>query len=720
MPTFFPSSRSFILPGRLLLAGLSGAVLVWAVTAPALRGADGFPSGRVILPLAVGLSLLVIAATAAGRWQAVGGWFALAVAGQAAALQLIDAGPSLRYQHYSAQFLTAAPAAGSILLLQTGLVAAGLYRHRRALLAWLTRALRPWQIAGLGLLTAATAAALSPPVSRYAVETGFAVLVQVINLGNVVLLGRAWPRQSLPVLERLTRRVLESGSPGPARLDRLTLLAAGWVTTVSALFSALVYQRIPHIPDEVLYYFQARYLAAGRLTVPAPPVPEAFSFYLLPDRAAQWYSIFPPGWPAVLAAGMWAGLPWLVNPLLAGVNILLASLLLQTLYSRRTARMAVLLLAGSPWFVLMGMNFMAHTLTLTGFLAAALGLAWARQTGQTRWAWAAGLFAGLVGLIRPLDGVVVAGLLGLWAVGVGTRRLKWSALAGFAVAGMAVGGVMMVYNRAITGHALQMPLATYYRDYFGPGANALGFGPDRGLGWGLDAFPGHSPLEAVINGLLNLFSINVELHGWATGSLGLAGLALLTGAVRRRDGWWLALAAAVPAVYSLYWFNGGPDFGARYWYLTILPLTLLTVRGLDALAARLGNEQARLLPTIALLVVMAAGIYLPWRGLDKYYHFRGMQAGIEALDREYGFGRSLVLVRGDARSDYQAAWIYNPLDPHAGGPIYAWDRGAAVRAALAAAYPDRPVWVIDGPSLTGKGFAVRAGPLPPSTALAKP
>ena len=39
--------------------------------------------------------------------------------------------------------------------------------------------------------------------------------------------------------------------------------------------------------------------------------------------------------------------------------------------------------------------------------------------------------AGMVSLIRPLDGVIVAGLLGLWAIGIGGKRLKVSSIAAF-------------------------------------------------------------------------------------------------------------------------------------------------------------------------------------------------------------------------------------------------------------------------------------------------
>ena len=103
--------------------------------------------------------------------------------------------------------------------------------------------------------------------------------------------------------------------------------------------------------------------------------------------------------------------------------------------------------------------------------------------------------------------------------------------------------------------------------------------------------------------------------------------------------------------------------------------------------------------------------YFPWRAIDKYHHYLRMRPDIRYLAKEYGFGRSLVLIRGNSHPDYASAWIYNPLDLHADAPVYAWDRNPEVRAQVLKAYPDRPVWLVNGPSITHRGFKVVGGPL---------
>jgi hypothetical protein len=87
-----------------------------------------------------------------------------------------------------------------------------------------------------------------------------------------------------------------------------------------------------------------------------------------------------------------------------------------------------------------------------------------------------------------------------------------------------------------------------------------------------------------------------------------------------------------------------------------------------------------------------------------------MRPDIGQLEREYRFGKSLVLIHGNY-PDYQSAWVFNPLNPKAGAPIYAWDKSLDIRTQLLNAYPDRPIWIIHGPSVTKANYKVIKGPL---------
>jgi hypothetical protein len=478
------------------------------------------------------------------------------------------------------------------------------------------------------------------------------------------------------------------------------------------------------VPDEVLYLFQARYMAQFKLTVPAGPVPGAFSFYMLPYRSDQWYSIFPPGWSTLLSLGVKAGIPWLVNPILAGANILLSYKLVHQLYSRRTARWTVFLLCVSPWYIFMGMNFMSHTLALTLGLASVVALFHSREKSSQWYALLSGALVGALSLVRPYDALIVGFLLIIWEIGFAGNSVNFASIFLFVAGIFLISVLILPYNYGVKGSALEFPLQSYYANYYGPKANALGFGPERGLGWPLDAFPGHAPLEALLNAGLNLFSINIELFGWSVGSILLLTIFLVSGGYRSSDWLMMAAIASVIGFYSLYWFSGGPDFGARYWYLIIVPLVVLSVRGLDVILSKLTSNGSprRYSGTRVLSAVLAASIftvinYFPWRAVDKYYHYLDMRPDVLALDEEYEFGKSIVLVQGSSHPDYASAWAYNPLDYSAPVPIYAWDENAETRAMVLSSYADRSVWILQGPSLSGKGYEVVAGPISLQEAL---
>jgi uncharacterized membrane protein YhaH (DUF805 family) len=287
---------------------------------------------------------------------------------------------------------------------------------------------------------------------------------------------------------------------------------------------------------------------------------------------------------------------------------------------------------------------------------------------------------------------------------------------------MVTGAAVLPYNAAVAGEPTTFPLMAYTDALYGKDVNALGFGANRGLGWpGLDPFPGHGLIDVFVNANLNGYQVNVELLGWSVGSLLIIALLIFSGRLTRADWWMLAPIGLIVGLHSLYWFSGGPDFGARYWYLIIVPCIALAARGIVVVSAMSAGPRDRegvraSLGAMALCLI-AISVFVPWRAVDKYYHYRRMEPGVERLAREHEFGSSLVLVRGRRHPDYASAATYNPLDLRAPEPIYAWDRGPEARAEVLRAYPDRQVWIVGGPTVTGRGFQVLAGPLSPDAAL---
>jgi hypothetical protein len=639
---------------------------------------------------------------------------------------MLDVGPLIHYQHYRppAELLEGQALAPVVILgLQTLLVVWACVRSRSTIYKLLRRSRVKWRLLAAIVLVALISAPVSRHVARFLVELPLAAFIQLVQVATVAMMAAAWP-SDVPVSIRRWRlgALVAERAMGDAeerRVDPVSLFGAVWVVVVASVLAIFSYQSHPHVPDEVAYFMQARHLSHGALSTPSPPSPEGFGMYLMQFETDRWYGVMPPAFPALLGIGLLAGLPWLVNPLLGGLNVILVGLLVKELYGRRTSRLVLLLLCTSPWFIFLAMSFMNHTMAMTCAVLAAWAVIRARHSGGLLWGLAAGTPVGLLSLVRPLDAVIVAGLLGLWSLGLGGQRLRIRALAGFGAGVLLVGAINLPYNIHLTGHALRTPVMEYMNAVFGPKANEMGFGPERGANWPLDPFPGHGLRDVIVNADLNLFSVNVELLGWSVGSLLLGAVTLLIGRRHQSDRLMIAVILAVIAFYSCYWYSGGPDFGARYWYLILVPALVLTARGVEVLTGRFAGSsfesrevvRSRILAAILALCLMTVISYIPWRAVDKYRYYRNMRPGVRKLAREHDFGRSLVLVRGEKTPDYASAIVYNPVDLYSDATIYAWDHSPGTRQALLEAYPGRPVWFVSGPSVTGGGYRLEAGPL---------
>ncbi|NNF37290.1 MAG: hypothetical protein HKN71_01375, partial [Gemmatimonadetes bacterium] len=674
----------------------------------------GFFLGEVILPFGAVVGLTVLWAGRRAGWGAGAIWAALAVLGQAAVLTVIQAGPRVWYQHLrlgADLFESVRPVAVAVLVLQAVVVAwAGRDVAAAAVRALLGGGrLRTLLIVATFVLTAAT---LSRDLVFYAGELVVAALLQALQLWTVAL---AAARVPATVADRWGAR-LDRAPPGEGWVVALSLV----VVAVTAALNAFSYEATPHVPDELVYLIHARTFAAGLIDLPLPPVPAGFELDLMTVDPDRWFSPVPPGWPAVLAIGVALGAPSWVNPVLSGLAVWLTARVVRLVYpDARVAWWSAVLLALSPWFLFQGMNYMTHAVSLVAALAAAFCVGRTVRDGAAAWLLPGGLAIGMVGLIRPFEGLLVAVVLGLWTLCSGargpvTRIVRTTVLA---AGTLAMTAVQFPYNRALTGHPLRFPIMDYTDRMYGPGSNALGFGPDRGLGWvGLDPLPGHGLPDVLINANLNLFQLNIELLGWSVGSL--LGLLALVGVGRwvKRDWAVFGAAAWVAGAHSFYWFAGGPDFGARYWYLMIVPLIVLTVRGVLELSTRWHPGRVGL--ATAILLVGTVALFTPWRAVDKYHHYREMRPDVRRLAEAAGFGEdALVLVRGQLDPDYQSAAYLNPIDLEGPGPLYAWDRSPEVRRALLDAYPDRAIWLVDGPTVTGRGFELVDGPIRDRTGL---
>lgn len=487
-------------------------------------------------------------------------------------------------------------------------------------------------------------------------------------------------------------------------MTRITPIVPAVIAVVASLaLSWFAFEHMPHVEDEFAYLFQARTFASGALTLPAPPVAAqpGLEYYLIELRDGRWFSATLPGWPAVLALGVLAGVPWLLNPLLAGVSVLLAYDITRRRAGTDAGDLVALMMGTSPWLLAAAASLMPHTLTLVLILFAWWSILRAEDTGRRVGGamFAAGLAMGLVFAARPMDGMVIGMLTGLWVITSKQKPLLRAAQ--FSAGAVVVAALLLAYNARITGDPLLLPLSDYLNRHWGPGANAYGFGPDIGPpgGWrSLDLWVGHSPLEAVLNIINSITSLQFDMLGWPIGSLALIFAWFIW---QRKRGFDLAMAlvaAAVILVMALYWFADTYYMGPRYWFIAAFPFIYLSARGCDALRARFAGRDerdfVRIDAAIAMCCLFGLLIFTPWRGVTKYYEYNKFYSLFRTEAAKGTFGNDVVIFT--EIGDEGSAFMLNDLEFSGDGPVFIkepgkMDTGTLDMKAIEEAFPGRRI-----------------------------
>ncbi len=130
-------------------------------------------------------------------------------------------------------------------------------------------------------------------------------------------------------------------------------------------------------------------------------------------------------------------MPWLVNPVLAALSVLLAHAIASRMAGRDQADLVAMMMGASPWLLAMSASLMTHTLTLFLMLLAwwLLLMAGDRSRGALRRIFTAGLamlYGALYFILLSEQNALLMGSLLLFgviaSVMIATRKLDWHAL----------------------------------------------------------------------------------------------------------------------------------------------------------------------------------------------------------------------------------------------------------------------------------------------------
>lgn len=339
-----------------------------------------------------------------------------------------------------------------------------------------------------------------------------------------------------------------------------------------------VLERLPHFQDDLCYLLRAKWLTAGILS---PPMPGYWQHLDVPHtwfstQTGQWLTIYPIGWPLMLAVGEWFHAAWVVPPVCGAIGLVLIYLIGKELYGNWTGWAAMVLAFLSPMAILMSASLLSHAATA---MLLSLFMYWL-ITGWKKWSYwrmaGAGLALGYTFGIRPLTAVAVAVPAGVFLL-VELIRLRFRRGAILALALLIFGGLVgtvpvLLDNYHSTGDPF---LFTYTA------------GPKHHR-WTLDNLS-HSlkVTDATLSTVLPMaFGWGYGLvTGWPVFSLIYAFplVAFLTGRASRYDWLLLATFVCVPVAYLGHEANGAHGYGPRFYYDVFFCLFLLTARGFAVL-----------------------------------------------------------------------------------------------------------------------------------------
>jgi hypothetical protein len=498
---------------------------------------------------------------------------------------------------------------------------------------------------------------------------------------------------------------MQDGVGGAARPDRIDgLCAALLVIAGTALcmqtFASGSFGARPRTEDEFVYLFQAKTIAALRLTYPSPPLPEFFEaahILVVPRFAAKYL----PGHAAVLAPFQAMGVPWLAPCLLLGLTAALLFLAARLAgLARWAALIAPALLLGAtdvfPFFA----SFLSQSTsvaTVAALIVAAVALE--RRPSGPRVA-ALAICVVFAGMVRPFTGIAAA-IVGATMLYRLRRRAPLAALA-WALPPLIAGALVVgVVCKAATGSWTTPPWSLYARQYMpydGPGIGGVReVRPERG-------FPPH--LTSLYEGFLETrrkhtwshlpsetvrrLSVVAELApAWAAIPFAIAGLL------------WQPLWPA--ALFALAFFAASLTFhvGGAIYHLEIYPWLALSAAAGAELAVR---GALRLRRPFALLACAALAIPALWTAVRAITEVRLVL--MNAPERGWLFARwepafdwlrkhrALVFIRYPDGWDGNVDLTYNEPDLARAELVRAIDHGAR-NAELLPHFPDRPAFVLD-------------------------
>jgi 4-amino-4-deoxy-L-arabinose transferase-like glycosyltransferase len=299
------------------------------------------------------------------------------------------------------------------------------------------------------------------------------------------------------------------------------LMLALFAFIMAARVSDSVFERLPHLEDELAYLFQARVFANGDVVA---EIPDNSRAYWQPfiinyretldngDEIANRVGKYAPGWPLLLSLGIhMGGQLWVINALLSMLTVAVVYRIGREVYNADVGLIAAALTAFSPMALLLNATLMAHTAALfciTLFIWAYWRLT--QKRNALRWGLVAGVALGAMLAMRPLSAAATVLPFVLWS---GTRLLRTFfldrpqtlptlyPLLAISFPAIIISLMTPWFNYTVTGD----PTHNLYREVWD--YDRVGFGEGYGRN-------GHTIIKGVSHTRYDLSLTSADLFGW--------------------------------------------------------------------------------------------------------------------------------------------------------------------------------------------------------------
>ena len=447
-------------------------------------------------------------------------------------------------------------------------------------------------------------------------------------------------------------------------MNRVVFLIALACCVLSAWICWSVLGAIPHISDELSYLYQGRILSTARLSVEAPAVPEAFTVrwdHILRD-GGRWRTIYPPGWPFLLAMGWWLHATWLINPLLLGLTVIGVFRLATQLFEERTGLFAVIAFATSTFVLLMSAGFMSHTPALCFATWCAFFLVRSNQKDILL----AGIFGALTFAVRPYTAAFLLLPFVLWSVWSSLDRKRM--LLRLTIGAFPVLLLFLIYNSLLFGSMLR---------------TGYSFDPDA-------QFRGSLFGNFLENAPWYFSELNRSLWNWPWPDLLIFTPLLLPHQKWRSDVILFLCFLSLLCGYSVYYYKDIVYSGPRYIFESAGFLAILAARSLRILEEKL-PLQRRWSVLVLLLFLYSPLVTLPHQMDYHRQAYHGQSKELLDLVESKGIAKNALILIGGDPYVFRTFALENSLNPAGSARVFVRDV-PELRDKILAAYPRAEVW----------------------------